>query len=121
MKLAGRLLLGLCVIAACGDDKSAKNDAAAVRDAHVDAPADAFAGACMASSQCSNAAEPLCCWFFSPGGAGATQCEPAPAGTGCDDIACRGSGDPCLTKTGSAGTCTSVPMGPTQMPYWVCR
>lgn len=114
-------MISLGLLAGCGDDKPARNDAAAMHDAKVDAPANGSAGACMASAQCTDPATPLCCYFFSPGGAGYTMCEAAPATTGCADIACRGSGDPCMTKAGSSGTCTSVPMGPTQMPYWVCR
>ena len=116
MKLAGWLCLGIALVA-CGDDKPVRTDAATVHDA----PADAFAGACMASAQCGDPAMPVCCWFISPGGAGYTMCESDPASLGCHAIACRGSGDPCQTKSGAMGTCTSVPEGAIQMQFWECK
>ncbi|MEO6774925.1 MAG: hypothetical protein ABI467_18295 [Kofleriaceae bacterium] len=116
------LVVELILLAGCGDNKPSTNiDGPAIRDARVDAPTDAPLGTCLASDQCTDPAQPVCCMIVHAGGEAQRMCGQASSGnTSCPYVACRGSADPCHTLTGATGTCTSQPFGPTQMPYWVC-
>jgi hypothetical protein len=121
MTLAGWSIAMLGLVA-CGDNGSQKLDAAAALDAHaIDAPADAFAGACVASDQCAEVANPTCCLAVSPGGAATTICGTTASST-CTYVHCRGASDACLTKTGASGTCTFTNVGSlTVNNQWVCH
>jgi hypothetical protein len=103
--------------AASGDNTQVPSDSPKAVDARLDARPDApFSMECLAASDCTSAADPMCCLTEHAGGELLYAC----AATCAQFVACA-EGLSCVTVAGTPGTCTSMTFGPLQTVAWVCQ